>query len=111
MLSVGDEAMMELGGNIELVGFKELDNDSLVIVKKIVGNYGKKLSEGLKNFQKLSITMKPIHGHVAHNFELHGKLLADGQVYTYQVEDHNLFVGLDSVLKKLEHELEHMDKN
>lgn len=97
--------MIELGGNIQLVGFKELDKDSLVIVKKVVGNYAKKISEGAKNFQQLSVTMKQIHGHASHNFELHAKLLMDGQVVTSSVEDRNLFVGLDIVLKKLEHEL------
>ena len=30
---------LELGGNIELKGFGSMDKSSMVIVKKIIGNY------------------------------------------------------------------------
>ena len=44
------EEILQLGGNIELAGFKELDRDSMVVLKKIVGNYAKKFAKSvLKN--------------------------------------------------------------
>jgi len=30
---------LQLGGNINLSGFKEIDSGSMVVLKKIVGNY------------------------------------------------------------------------
>ena len=47
---------IELGGNIELVGFKELDHASMVVLKKIVGTYAKKFSEANSDFEKLVVT-------------------------------------------------------
>ena len=43
--------MIELGGNITLVGFKEMGFGELIVVKKIVGNYARKLSTDKKNME------------------------------------------------------------
>jgi ribosome-associated translation inhibitor RaiA len=48
---------MELGGNIVLEGFDDIDKANLVVVKKMVGNYGKTISEK-KQFKKLILTYK-----------------------------------------------------
>ena len=37
---LGGAEMIELGGNITLAGFKELDHAELIVVKKITGSYG-----------------------------------------------------------------------
>lgn len=37
--------MMELGGNIKLDGFEDLEPAQLIVVKKIVGNFAKQYSE------------------------------------------------------------------
>ena len=37
--------MIELGGNISLEGFKDVDNSEMTIIKKIVGNSTKKINE------------------------------------------------------------------
>ncbi|MGM5480233.1 MAG: hypothetical protein ACQESC_02125 [Nanobdellota archaeon] len=94
--------MIELGGNITLVGFKELDYGEFVVVKKLVGNYARKFSER-DNMQGLTVTLKPIHKteDVPSKFELKSKLEIDGSFYNADVVDFNLFVGLDKVLKKL----------
>ena len=39
------EDTVELGGNIQLNGFSRLDGASMIILKKIVGNYAKKIAE------------------------------------------------------------------
>ena len=91
---------IELGGNIELVGFKDLDGGSMVIVKKMVGNHVRKISDMAENFQKLTLTMKPIHG-ANGKFEVHAKVLDNGRPITSEVTDFNLFFTLDKALTKI----------
>ena len=50
--------MIELGGNIKLKGFSEIDNASLIVIKKIVGNYAKKLAEETEDFQNLILNLE-----------------------------------------------------
>jgi len=89
--------VIELGGNIVLVGFRELDPAKLVVVKKVVGNYVKKLSNESTNLEKLTITMKMIGNE--QKTELHGKLINNGAVITSEATEMNLFFALDGVLK------------
>ncbi len=94
--------MIELGGNITLVGFKEIEPAELIVVKKIVGGYARKLSDTVENFESLSMTLKEIHKTPkSQKFEIHGKVLAGGKSYNSEVVERNLFVVLDSTLKKL----------
>ncbi len=95
--------MIELGGNISLVGFKEFDGGVLVVVKKIVGSYGKKFADSCKNFQALKISVKKVHEReTSEIYELQAQLDDNGKMSNAEVEDRNLFVALDSVLKKIE---------
>ena len=89
----------QIGGNIELVGFRDLDGGSMIILKKIIGNYARKFSDRLDGIDKLSISMKKIGNN---QFELHGQLIKAGEQHTSEVTDYNLFMVLDKVLKKLE---------
>jgi len=93
------EDIQQLGGNIELTGFREIDGGSMIILKKIIGNYARKFSDRLGNVEKLSLTVKNVG---SNKFELHAQLVADGQVHTSEITDNNLFVLADSALKKLE---------
>lgn len=98
--------VVELGGNIELKGFSELDGASMVVVKKIVGNYAKKFSEKCKKFEKLSVTLKKVHKREkSEKYELHAKVSDGGKDYNAEITDRNLFFVLDSVLKKVEKEI------
>ena len=93
---------MRLGGNIELTGFNELDNSSMVVLKKIVGNYAKRMSELTHKFEVLSLVMKPIHKTEASNkYEIHAKLMDNGKPVTSQITDRNLFFAVDTSLKKI----------
>jgi hypothetical protein len=101
------EDTLALGGNIELSGFQKLDKDSMVVLKKIVGNYAKKFSENSKTFQKLSLKMKPVHeSEKSRRFELHAMLVDNGKNYVSEFVDNNLFFAVDKVFKKIESELE-----
>jgi len=98
---------LELGGNISLAGFKDVDKAQLIVVKKIVGQYAKRFSEICERFEKLSITMKPVHKtEKSEIFELHAKAMDNGKQYVAQISDRNLFFALDKVLKKVENEIQ-----
>ncbi len=98
--------MIELGGNITLVGFKELDYAELVVIKKVVGSYARKFAEG-KNMTNLTLNLKPIHqtSQDSQKYELKAKLELDGKMYNSEVTEFNLFIGLDKILKKLESQI------
>ena len=95
--------MIELGGNITLVGFKELGYAELVVVKKIVGNYARRFSDK-DPLNNLTLTVKPIHNtnEDSSKFELKAKADLNGKIFNADLVEYNLFVGLDSALKKLE---------
>ncbi len=92
--------MIELGGNIKLVGFNELDPGTLVVVKKIIGTYARKISDQATKFQELSLHIKSM-GPDKKNFELHGKLVADSGILTSEVTNYNLFFAMDKVLNSI----------
>lgn len=92
---------LELGGNIQLTGFRDLDPATLVIVKKIVGNFVKDMSTHNSGFRGLNVTLKSVHEREkSEKYEIHAHLKTD-TVYTAYVVERNLLVGLDSVLKKV----------
>ena len=97
---------MALGGNIQLTGFSTVDKADLVVVKKIVGNYVKRMAEHLPQFHGLHLTLKKVHAKEGEPiFEIHGRIEGGKKPFVSEVNDRNLYVGLDSVLKKLSAEI------
>ena len=93
---------IELGGNINLTGFKDLDGGSLVILKKIVGNYARKISDSSDKFEKLSLTLKNVHEtEGSKKFEIHAKLVDKGTIHTSEVTDRNVFFTVDKALSSV----------
>lgn len=93
--------MIELGGNITLVGFKELGYAEFVVTKKVVGNYARKISDR-QPFTNLTLTLKEVHKNEDKaKYEIKGKLDVDGKLYNSEVTEYNLFIGIDQLLKKL----------
>ena len=102
-----NQDFLQLGGNIRLTGFSVLDGAQMVVVKKIVGNYAKRLSEICDKFESLSLTMKPVHETEASRiYEMHAKCVDNGKPIASQADDRNLFVALDSSLKKVINSIE-----
>jgi hypothetical protein len=105
VLEVAEEVvdeMIQLGGSIELSGFKDIDRGSMVILKKIVGNYVKKFNEKVENFQKLSLHVKKVHSNEEHAlYEFQANLMANGKIYPAEVSDRNVFAAVDNIIKKL----------
>lgn len=93
------EETIKLGGNIELSGFSALDGAQMIVLKKIVGNYARKMEEKCKSFEALKLTMKPVGEEKKYEFK--GQVIDGGNIYPSSAIDYNLFVGIDSVLKKL----------
>jgi len=94
---------MQLGGNIVLSGFKALDKAELVVVKKIVGSYARKFSDNLKGYEALELHLKEVHKtEGSEKFELHTKIMYAGKSETTETTNRNIFVALDTTLKKLE---------
>ena len=90
--------------NVELSGFTEVDKNSMDTVRKMVDTYAKKLEDHCDDFQGLKVTLKNVHNSEDHpgRFELHGKLIDSGRTAVSEAIDANLFVALDSAMKKLE---------
>ena len=107
-----DETDMDLGGNIKLVGFKEISKAELVVVKKLVGSYARKLGDNLHEFQELKVTLKPVHKTTnSEKFELHAGVRSVHDHVEAEVIERNLFVGLDAVLQKVsEHAFRDVEK-
>ena len=87
--------MIELGGNITLEGFENLEPGALVIVKKVVGNYTKRISNNTTNFEKISISLNKDD---KNNIQV--KLHRNGEINVEEASDSNLFFALDKALSK-----------
>ncbi|MDP4012063.1 MAG: hypothetical protein Q8R00_00445 [Candidatus Nanoarchaeia archaeon] len=90
--------MIELGGNIKLIGFSQLEPGMLVVVKKLVGNYARKLSDNQINIKELSLNMK---SNDPKKVELEGKLITDSSEFTSMAAESNLFFAMDKALSSL----------
>ena len=85
---------MELGGNIELKGFLEVDINDLVIVKKLVGNYTKDLADNTE-FEQITVTL------ATHKspYKLVAAAVVGGKTISSEQQDENLHFALDAALK------------
>lgn len=99
---------VSLGGNIELVGFKQVSLADVVVVKKLAGHYTRKIQEHSQNFEKIQIFLKEIHK-IDNNakYEIHVKVLDGGKPFNSEIVDKNLFIALDGALKKVLAEISH----
>ena len=98
--------MIELGGNITLIGFKELDYAEMVVIKKIVGNYARKLSDR-EQVNELTLNLKQIHhtSEESSKFEMKAKVDINGKIFNSEIVDYNLFIAIDNIMKKLESQI------
>ena len=97
-----EDVVLQLGGNIELSGFSELDGGMMIVLKKIIGNHARRMNEKTKNFEKLSLTVKSVHEKETNKiYELHVKLIDNGKPITSSNEHRNLFIAVDSALKSV----------
>lgn len=101
--SGSEDEKISLGGNINLVGFKELDRATMFIVRKMVGNYVRKMTDKGAGLTDVNVTLKSVHATGPNQkFELKAKVIDNGAVYASEHTDRNLFVALDKVMEKVE---------
>ncbi len=91
------EEDIELGGNIKLKGVNNLDKDTLIVLKKMIGTYAKEISEKFEKFEKLIVELK--------GKEVVAIIMANGKEYKDNVKSDNLFFALDEVLKNVQKEI------
>ena len=84
--------MIGLGGNIKLNNFEGLEPALLIVIKKVVGNYTKKISESFQNFKEVEISLEDKSSN-----KISVKVTADKE-YTSEASDKNLFFALDRAL-------------
>lgn len=84
--------MMELGGNIKLDGFEDTEPALLVVIKKMVGNYVKQISEKNKDFKEILI--KKDKNKVSVNCTTDKEIKAEAK-------EKNLFYSLSKVLEEV----------
>ena len=96
---------IELGGNIVLENF-EIDQQEMIVVKKIVGNYAEKIRY-FKEYQELKLEMKTHLKAKNRHFEVKALLTFDGGTAPAESQGLNLFVLINEVLEKILQEVKH----
>ncbi len=99
-------AVIELGGNIILEGFKERDYAELIVIKKIVGRYARQISDQERDFKSLKITLRhaPTPGGEG-AYEIRASCATAEKKSEGEAREKNLFIALDAALKKVVHGL------
>ena len=89
---------IELGGNITLDGaFTLIEPASLVIVKKMAGNYAKDIFTNIGEFENLYLTL---NDNLSQK-EVIGEIKINGETKSCVATDSNLFFALDRALSEL----------
>ena len=88
--------MIELGGNIKLSEFESLEPAQLIVVKKVVGNYAKNISEKVE-FSELLVCLKDKNVAV--------KLTTKDKTFEEEESGDNLFFTLDKALAKVKNSI------
>ncbi len=99
-------AEINLGGSISLVGFGSLDQVELVVVKKIVGNFVKKLNEH-SSYESLVMELRQHKKGKAFLHEINAKAKADNKIFSAMASDYNLYSCISKASEKILAELLH----
>lgn len=99
----------ELGGKISLVGFKALEPAELVIIKKIVGNYVKKMNENA-GYESLKLNLQQHAKGKTFLHEINAQAIFKEGKFGSRVTDWNLYKALSNVLEKVLKEVIHKRK-
>ncbi len=93
--------MLELGGHIKLNGFHNVDPPSMIVIKKIVGNYVKRFQEEAPSFQELLLDLADPS---KENIRIYAQLTG-AKTCEAEVSDVNLFFAIDKVLFQIMNEV------
>jgi len=99
---------LQLGGNILLVGFS-LEPSEMIVVKKIVGHYAKKISEKI-SYEEIKITLKQTEKAKLFIHEIAAKVNAGKSILAADTTNHNLYTALSEALEKVYSQAEHKER-
>jgi len=99
---------LKLGGNILLVGFS-LEPVEMIVVKKIVGNYAKKISEKI-NYEDLKINLKKTQKAKTFLHEIEASAKTSKGILAANATNNNLYTALSEALEKIYNEAEHKER-
>ncbi len=107
-LNNGNNEELKLGGDITLSGFS-LEPVEMIVVKKIIGNYAKKISEKT-NYQYIKVILKRTRkaNYFLHEISVSAKtengIIAAGSM------NNNLYTALSEALEKAYSQAEHKER-
>jgi len=103
------EKEAKLGGNIALVGFEVLEPAELIVIKKIVGNYVRKMCEN-GNYKEMRLTLQQKKHGKSFKHEIYGlALFGEGRFHSSSM-DWNLYTVVANVCESILQELLHKKK-
>ena len=91
---------LELGGNITLDGFGEQEFTELIVVKKMVGQYARKLTDS-SGLEALKIAHQDKDGKIT----IAASAIIGGEEFQGNSVANNLYVALDDSLKQINNQL------
>ena len=89
--------MLELGGHIKLNGFHDIDSSSMIIVKKMIGNYVKHLQEDMPSFQEVFLDLTDA---TKEKIQIRIQLVGS-KTHEAAVSDVNLFFAVDKAFSTI----------
>ncbi len=105
--SIGKTNEERLGGDIILSGFS-LEPIEMIVIKKIVGNYAKKISEKFK-YKEIKVTLKQSKKAKTFLHQVKVEVIFGG-VLESSAEHKNLYTALSEALEKAYQEAEHKER-
>lgn len=95
----------ELGGNILLEKF-DLDEQEIVVAKKIIGKYAEKIRH-VAEYDQIKLEMKVHQKAKNKHYEIKGHVESKVGKAVSEKQDSNPFVAIDEVMAKMLKEMEH----
>jgi hypothetical protein len=90
------DGSIKLGGGIELNGF-DVEKAHLVVIKKMVGNYTKEMSEKAQGFEKVVVSLNK----EGDSYNIKAELTASGNQISSDSSEKNLFMALNKALQEV----------
>lgn len=104
----GPNEELKLGGNIILAGFS-LEPIEMIVVKKIIGNYVKKISEKT-DYQDIKITLRQTEKAQSFLHEVEVSAKTSAGILAAEAINHNLYTALSEALEKVYNQAEHKER-
>lgn len=99
---------LKLGGNIVLVGFS-LEPVEMIVAKKIIGHYAKKVGEKIE-YQEIKIILKQSQKAQSFLHEIKVNVRTNKGVLVADTVNHNLYTALSEAFDKVDSQAEHKGK-